>query len=258
MIINVSDTLGQLKDAIGQIGERHIKRSATIALTRTAKLVKEALVEEMPRAFDRPTPWTLNGLMMRPATFENMTAEVSIKDFAPKGTPAIKYLRPQIFSGGRNVKRFERALRAAGVLPNDMYAVPGRDVPLDQYGNVSAPYITKMLSQLRAFPEVGYRANETEKGRQRRLKSKKVRGGDWFVVKEQRGKLKPGIYQRFQFGSGKNNPFGSAIKVIFIFTSQPQYTQRYNFFEIGERVVRQEFANQFVIAWSDALNKWGR
>lgn len=251
LTVRVTDDLAKLTTAIGNIGSRHIPRSTVIALTRTAVKAKEELTSELTRAFDRPTPFTMNALFVRPATMQSPAAEVFIKDFAPKGTPAIKYLAPSIYAGQRRQKRFERALTASGLMPAGMSAVPGQAAPLDQYGNVSGPYITKMLSQLRAMGQQGYTANETDKGKARRLKRDR-RTGDWLVVREKRGKLHPGIYRRYHFG------FGNTLKPIFIFTSkQPQYRQRYNFFEITNDVIERHFPDEFVRAFGEAIGRFG-
>lgn len=251
LTIRVTEDMAKLTAAIGDVGKRHIPRSTVIALTRTAQVAKQTLTDELPKAFDRPTAWTMNSLFVRPATMSNPVAEVLVKDFAPKGTPAVKYLAPGIYGGGRRQKRFERALHAAGILPSGMVAVPGAGAPKDMYGNVPAPFITRMLSQLRAYGEQGYKANETDKGKARRL-ARDRRKGDWLVLREKRGKLLPGIYQRFHFGQG------NTLRPIFIFTNaQPNYAKRYDFFGVTHQVIEREFANQFVKAWGEAVQRFG-
>lgn len=251
LTFRLTDDFDKLTMAIGEVGKRHIPRSAAIALTKTAMLAKDDLRAAMLAEFDRPTNFTLNSLFVRPASVQNPVAEIMVKDFAPKGTPAVKYLAPEIYGGQRRQKRFERALQAAGILPAGMYAVPGAAAPLDGSGNVPAPYITRMLSQLRAFGQQGYRANETDKGRAKRL-GRNPRVGDWVVVREKRGKLAPGIYQRFHFGQG------NALKPVFIFTSKaPTYNKRFTFFETVERTAALRFPEQFVLAFQGALERFG-
>ena len=56
--------LKQLANAAKSLGgiEKQAKFAATVAITRTASLIKTALVEEMKQKFDRPTPTTLNSI----------------------------------------------------------------------------------------------------------------------------------------------------------------------------------------------------
>jgi hypothetical protein len=78
-----------------------------------------------------------------------------------KGTPASKFLAPEIYGGQRGQKRSERALtryappdvkRAMG---NRGYWVPGPGLTLNAYGNVSGSTMVQILSDLKAFGEVG-------------------------------------------------------------------------------------------------------
>lgn len=84
------------------------------ALNLKAKEVKAEVRKEMPGVFDRPTLFTLNSVFMWLATKKYLSAEVCLKDFAPKGTPAVDYLVPQVYGGPRRKKRSERWLQCRG------------------------------------------------------------------------------------------------------------------------------------------------
>ena len=73
--------LKQLANAAKSLGgiEKQAKFAATVAITRTASLIKTALVEEMKQKFDRPTPMTLDSLYMVAATNTNQEAIVGLK-----------------------------------------------------------------------------------------------------------------------------------------------------------------------------------
>lgn len=51
---------------------RRLNAVMATALTRTAQDVREAVRQELPRVFDRPTPYTLNSLFVRPATAQRL------------------------------------------------------------------------------------------------------------------------------------------------------------------------------------------
>ena len=46
----------------------NVPRAAAIALNESLVIAKDAVVEEMRRVFDRPTPWTLNSMRVRRAS----------------------------------------------------------------------------------------------------------------------------------------------------------------------------------------------
>ena len=211
------------------------------SLTFTATAVRAGLVEEMKRVFDRPVPWTLNSLRLETATATKLTAAVHNKDefgmTAGKGTPAYKYLSPQIFGGERNVKRFEKALRYRGVLPSDLYVVPGRYCELDQYGNMSAGQIRQILSYFSsAEMTAGYVMNMTATRRARLAKGTKKQAGFVYLVNQKwNRRLAPGIYKRL------TNVWNSPLFSVMIFVRKPRYTPRFDFFGKGQQIADHEW-----------------
>ncbi|WP_219924669.1 hypothetical protein [Halomonas sp. ND22Bw] len=150
--------------------EKQIPYATALALTRVAQRVKEGELAVMKRRFDRPTKFTMNSLYVKRAKKSDRPprATVYFRDFAPKGTPAGTYLQPQVHSGKRNKKRFEKALIHAGAMRPDEWAIPGGGARRDVYGNVAKGQITQMLSGLRALGEQGYQANATSSRSSRR------------------------------------------------------------------------------------------
>ena len=57
-----------LSGAIRQLGEmkKQIPFAASLAINRTAQSVKRRLVDEMVNVFDRPTPYTLDSVYIKP------------------------------------------------------------------------------------------------------------------------------------------------------------------------------------------------
>ena len=86
------------------------------ALTLTAIQAQTDIVQAMTQVFDHPTPYTLNSTYVIPATKDRLESFVQLKDSAAKGTPAIKFLGPEVFGGERNPKRGEKALQRMGAL----------------------------------------------------------------------------------------------------------------------------------------------
>jgi len=254
--------------SLTNLQQREIPFAVVKGLTRTAKDIQTAEVEEIKSVFDRPKPWTLRSVFVKPATKSDFTAAVWLKDDATyvnyagkivggnvgkSGTPAAKYLLPQIYGGGRNLKRFEMVLQYANVLPPGMYCVPGGGADLDVYGNIKAGQIIQIISYFRGFREEGYRSNITN-ARKAKLKkpTAKRSGYEYFAIKTTNGRfgrnLKPGIYRRTNF-----NLSGSAIKPIVMFVRKPTYQPRFDFFGVADKVANQMMMRNVQAALDDAL-----
>lgn len=226
--VDVDDMLGRQFSALEK---QNLDFAIVQASNKTAFEVRESWKRAASRIFDRPTPLTVGAAMYRKATKQKLYAEIFLRDEASKGTAPAQYLSAQVQGGDRRPKGMERLLMSGELMPRDMFAVPGNDAPRDQYGNVGSGQVRKILSQLRAGLETGYTSNETDEGRGRRLKRQRKRGGggSYFVLREPRGRLRPGIYERIAFAQG------SAVRSIFIFTRKAIYDARYDIFGIAEK-----------------------
>lgn len=239
--------------------------ATALALTRIAQDVKQAEIDTLPRVFDRPTPYTMNSVFMRPATKRELEAEVWLKDRRAtfKGTPATEYLAPNVYGGDRSRKRMELALQRVGLLPAGMIAVPGAGANLDGYGNMARGEIVRILAWVGAFGEQGYSANMTAKSRARLAKGSEKRGvrgveyfasrgpGNWFGARSWRqGRMQhlaPGIYKRTKFG------FGQSIEPVLMFVRAPAYSKRFPFFEIAQRTFTRVASRHTRRATAEAL-----
>lgn len=245
MAIDVREAVSSLA-ALGVAGPKQVMFATRVALTRTAKLAADAEVHEMRDVFRNPTPYTLSSVFVQPATSTRLSATVKLKDDATKATPASKFLAAQVSGGQRARKRFERALEAVGAMPAGFRAVPGKAAKLDSYGNMSRGQIIQILAFFRAFPEMGYKANMTDKGRGRLARgTKKVQGFAYFVGRPG-DRLPLGIYQRVSFARG------TAIKPVLIFVRSTMYEAIFDFEYVAEQVVNAEFSNEFAKAYVEA------
>jgi hypothetical protein len=245
--VDVSKTIAELTDKLGKLAYSQMPYAASVALNKTAEDIQRAEVREMRDVFDRPTPYTLSSVYVKRSTKATLQATVGLKDFSGKGTPATKFLKSQITGGGRRLKKFERALRVAGHLPEDYRAVPGSGARLDQYGNIMPSQITQILSYFRAFPEMGYRANMTDKRRRALAKgSKRIQGFAYFIGRPG-DRLPLGVWQRFGFSRG------SAIRPVLIFVRQAQYQALFDFEYVAQSTAQRAFPAHFEAALADAM-----
>ena len=246
MKITVNHDFGRLAATVKGWGKQ-IPFATAVALTRTAQRVKHAEEREMKDVFERPTPYTLQSVFMKPATKASQEAVVWLKDFAGKGTPASKFLLPQIKGGSRRPKRFEKALQAVGAMPPDHRAVPGEGAKVDAFGNMDRGQIVQILSFFKAFPEMGYKANMSDKRRKQMARGTKSRQGFSYFVGRPGDRLPLGIWQRVSFARG------SAIKPVLIFVPSVTYNAAFDFVYVGKTVFNRHFHEEFRRALDQAI-----
>lgn len=255
MQVDVRSDIDRLTKRLSDIQRRHIPFAAAAALTDSAKAAQADVRTQMQRVFDAPTKFTLNSLFIKPATKQKLEAEVFFKDQseAGKGVPAGKYLQAELEGGPRRHKRFERALIAAGVMPTGYYAVPSTALSLDANGNVPRSLQVKLLSDLRAFPDVGTRSNrltraEVDERNKTRGKGRKAkfRASRYFVRKPNTltGTAPPGIYHKTAEGGAQP---------VFIFVRTPTYGRALKFPEIVTASVRDTFPKALETRLAQAL-----
>ena len=225
--------LKELQDSLDGFGDRRMQAAIATALTRTANQVRDVVRARMRDVFDRPTPYTLGSLFVRPATADKLQASTWVKDDSATtkgGTAATKYLLPQIQGGQRRAKRFERALQMAGALPDGWYVVPGPGARLDGYGNVSNGQIIQILSQLRITLVAGATRNMAFDKKQ--IAAQRKAGGRFFVVSPRPGGGAPGIYQRELMGRN--------VTPVLWFRKAVRYEARFDFYGIAGEHIRQQ------------------
>ena len=225
--IDVKFDTREITKYLNDIEKKQVPFATARALTSTARDVKDELIREMDRVFDRPTRYTKSAFYIRSATKKKLVASVGIKDFSFKGIPAIKFLAPQIYGGTRNPKRFELWLRRRSILPEGMFAVPARGAKLDRYGNLSRGQITKMLANLQALPDMAQRTTDSRKIVYFVAKIKGIRG-----IWRKRGK--------------KIQPF-------MVFVKAPRYKKRFDFEGVSNKVIGKRFSKNFNKALANAL-----
>lgn len=201
------------------------------ALNDTAEDAVGAEIDKIRGVFDRPTPFTERSVVFPRslrATKDHLEAKIMLRDEAPGGgTPPDRYLRAEMFGGPRRPKPFEKALRLAGIMQPDEFALPAMGYRRNAYGNLPGPTLVAILSQLKAFPEVGHKMNET---RRSRMKAGAKRKSRYFVPAEG-SRLRRGVYERV----------GNRIKAVLIFVRQPTYRVRFDFGQATEAKVTRVF-----------------
>ena len=175
--------------------------AASRALNDAAKKVAEDLNKSTTQYFDRPTRFTQNAYRVSGRSSKtNLVAEVRPKSIQES------YLLPSIRGGIRSQRPSER--RLGGISPAWR---PGADARLNASGNMSKAAVVKAL-----------------KG-----------GPDLFTLRDKRGKLRPGVFQRIK---------GKGIKSILSFNKLPNIPRRWPI----ERIARDSLN----ASWTPLINRY--
>lgn len=216
--------------------ESEIPLALAQTLTFTAERVATDLTDTMARVFDRPTRFTMNSIYKTSATPKRLFAQVKLKDEAPKGTPAAKYLQPQIEGGARRQKRFERKLYFKGMISANQYLVPGDDARLNSFGNITAGQYTKALSNLGGQTDWSQNTGTTARSTRKQRRS----GRQYFWM--------PGVGVFWRQGK-------RSLRSFLILASKPNYEKRFDFFGVAEKSVANHLPEQLERSINRVLRK---
>lgn len=216
--------------------ERVIAKAMVGTLNSLAFKGRAKVQETLPRVFDRPTPWTIRGVRFEQATLQRPVSSVLMSDDRSKGTAPTQYLHAQARGGLRRQKRSERAMERIGILGRGEGWVPGDDMKLDRYGNVPGARMVQILSQLKAFSEVGALANVTTRSKARNPRRKQ------YFSPRPGSKLTRGVYERY--GRGRRQ-----VRPVLVFIKLPTYRRRFDL----AGIVRKDVSRRLETTWARNL-----
>lgn len=245
MRFTVQDNFPDVAQRLSELG-RQAQFVAAVSLTRSIKSAQAAIKSEMQRTFDRPTPYALNSTFVKAATKQNLEARVWVKDNpSGRGTPADRFLLPQIYGGSRGLKGMERLLQRSNLMQAGWVAVPAAGAQLDGNGNVKRSQIVQILSQLKLQRGAGFESRASGSARSNRAIARQ--GMTYFALPAKRRGLVPGIYLKRRFAHG------TAVRPVFIFVQTMNYRPRLRFFEVGQAEANTQFPRHFEAEWGKAV-----
>lgn len=265
MQIKIDINTKQVQDALAKVpGQAQF--AIRLGMNRTAVKARTAVVNEMKKVFDRPTPWVINSLRVAIATKAKPFAELAFKDkfggFGISGHPNVEsgrsMIEPHVYGGTRHFKVMEVRLLRSGLLPAGYNAVPGAAAKLDGNGNMSPGQITTLLNVLGAYTEAGY--NKADYRTVKRLAKGGLKSSQYgqygfvYWVKKVGSTtarslhLQPGVYQRV------STSFGTTLKPVLIFVKRANYRQRLDFYGIAQATIDKEWPGEFSKAFDEAMS----
>jgi hypothetical protein len=128
---SIKSNLGKVQRNLTLFATRQLPYATALALTELAKDVQAAEQKNMQAVLDRPTPFTLRSVGVRPARKTDHVATVFVKDIAAA------YLLPYQF-GGLNKLNSRALLKPV-------------DATLNQYGNLPRNFTRRMSRRKDVF-----------------------------------------------------------------------------------------------------------
>lgn len=216
---------------------KNIEFASIVALTRTAQKVKQAEVELLQAKIDRPTRFTLNSLMVKPATKADPTASVETKQ-GFGSVPAGRYLSPLVDGGPRRMKSSEHRL--------GFFWVPGEFADLDGSGNIKGSTIGKILSQLQLRGATGQNTTGSKRSKgKRKSQAFFIKGNIVFLrVRQTYSKTLGGDTSR----EDETRPY------LYLLKRAPTYQKLIPFFETAEQVTDQTLSVELLKAMDEFVD----
>lgn len=153
-----------------EVAEKQIPFATMRTLTQLAYRTKQAVYDEMNLVLELPLKrYTMTSMRVDPATSKvGLVSRVYLNDYRDEDRSL-----GHLFRGGdRRWKNMEGAFLRKGLMLPGMYAVPGQGAPMDQYGNIPASFVRRILSYFGALNE----GNMLTKTKQRMARKGKVGG----------------------------------------------------------------------------------
>lgn len=226
--IDIRHNIADVKRWLDDAQKKQVPFASILAMTLTARDVKAEEITVMKRVFDRPTPYTLNALQAIPATKQTGMASVEFKTGG--GTPAKRFLNPNVHGGPRSQKSHEKQIST--ILKGYSYLVPARTMPVNAYGNVAGGTFRKIISQLKVSNDPAANASKSSKSRRKR------KSQAFFV--NPRGNM---VMERK----------GNEVKPALIAVRSPVYRKRFPFYETAQAVVKERIGINFEVAFQRAM-----
>lgn len=203
---------------------KQVPFATALALTRTASLAQAAIKKEMASVYDRPTNWTLNSLRIDPARKDKLRALVAVKDFAARGTPALRWISPSVEGGKRLDKKSEQRLQRIGALRSGYQTAVGRSTRTNKHGNLTRKRVLDAVKGAESSMQGG------------------SPGDKYFLMR--RGSTPIAIAHR---RSRKN------LDIVMAFVPTPTYSTLLDFYGIGQKVASKNLPIELKKALEHAI-----
>jgi hypothetical protein len=248
MKVTITSNFAKTIEGLDAIAQRGIPGAQIATLTQLAYRTKRAVYDEMDLVLEPPLKrYTLTSMRVDPATFKSgPVSSVYLNDWRDED----KSLGHLFRGGDRRWKKMEGAMWRKGLMPAGYYAVPGQGAPIDQYGNIPAAFVRRILGYFGALNE----GNLLTKTKERMAKKgkvdgfKSIQGVEYFVSfgKGKTGRLRASQgfepqYQHLAAGIySRSGVHGVRVMPIIMFVPKKKPYRKYiDLYGLGLRVLDQ-------------------
>lgn len=233
--ISVANDFNRLESAIQDLRLKHLPFATARALTDVAVAARQSVVQAMPTIFDRPTPFTVGGIKLVPATKSSLAAEIFVMD------RQARYLLLEETGGIRTPDMSGK--------PGVALTLPGKGARENAYGNLPARYQASLRDA--AARERARREDRQEavrSARRRRKHSVASAGRD-------RGIFYVADHGPHGVGSGGYFRRGEGHKLIRLigYASTESYRPRFGFQDRVTRVAREMIGRALMSRLREAI-----
>lgn len=220
-------------DELTKATQSALIRARNKAVHATLYDTRDKLRNQIKKNFDNPKPYVVNSVRVKTRSLlgndPGFLGEIYVDDYPSRGgTAGNEILYPHMVGGRRSDKRGEQRLRAMGVLPGNLQVVPTKDYR-DSRGNLKSGLMTKILSDINAFPEY-MSMNRINSGSVQPYKRSRVKSARFFVMSNNDGRVKRGIYEIV----GKSGP-NRRLKMVLAFVPITYTKKRFFFYEAVDK-----------------------
>lgn len=218
------------KDVAQQLAVEYPKQ-VSFAMAKTLSALArdgmDAVVKQLPIAFDRPTGFTLKAPAREDATKASQQSRVFLKESGDQAGGKYDYLQPGVHgASARHQKRAEMLLTRNGWLPPGYITVPGKAMPIDPAtGAMAGSYYRQIVNILQLKVIESKSARKTYAASVKRTKKLGVEA-EMFVAQPGNrlstggGRLPPGVYKHLP---------GRKLLQMLKFVPRAAYTARFDF-----------------------------
>lgn len=216
------------------------RKACEEALTQAAFHLRGTMKKEIKDSIKNPIARTENAQLFK-VDKGNLTVDFFLNDNAKKsGISPARYLSPLIYGRSREQKPMEKYFRAIGAGGKGAvnFLIPSPQAKLDTHGNITSGQVTRMLSDLKAFGEVGSTMNA--KGGKRGAKKQKKKDG-YFIIPQSQRNPKVGVVMYRQGGT--------AAPFAVVTPKRPKYEKALDWFYVVEKNWPRYIDEEIEKAW---------
>lgn len=228
--INVTLDTKRLEARLTRLERKALPKAMVRAINNTAFQARATTQKLLGIALDRPTPFITRGVLVTKATPQRNVGEVFVRQENVAANSPVDYLIHHERGGQRFRKRSEILLEKRGILGRNESITPAKAIRLNKYGNVPGSRMVSILSQLKAFEEVGFKANVTKRSAARNP------GRKQYFTPRPGSRLPRGVYERY----GKRK-----VRPVLLFTKLATYRKRLSVTKAVRQDVDRRFENEF-------------